>query len=65
MALSDAYEKGLLKDLSAFDHWCDLIARQIGGQGITSVHLEDERLPVVIRKTLEALLSGLTGRNDM
>ena len=64
MALSDAYQKGLLQDLSAFDQWCDLIARQISGQGITSVHLKDENLPVVIRKALEALLSGLAGRSD-
>lgn len=63
LAISDDYERGLIHDLTGFDTWCRAITAQLAGKHIEPVELEDETLPVVLRKALGALLSGLHAKS--
>jgi hypothetical protein len=62
LVLSDNHEKGLVKDLSAYQLWCHLIAEDIAGKKIEQmkelVSIED--MPVVIKMALNAVLNGVT-----
>ncbi len=60
-AISDQYERGLINDLDFFDNWCQVIAGQIAGSEVHLTELEDLDQPLVIRKALGALTSGLRG----
>ncbi|QTA82615.1 putative ABC transporter, substrate-binding protein [Desulfonema limicola] len=60
-AVSDAYERKLVSDLSAFNMWCNAAASEISGQKITNLKdlISDEELPIVIKTALNALLTGI------
>jgi len=59
LSISDDYERGLIKDLASFDIWCASVTKQLGGQEVDLVIIEEESLPIVLRKAFGALLSGL------
>jgi iron complex transport system substrate-binding protein len=63
-AISDHYERGLISDLSSFDKWCNAIARQIGGKNVDVKEVENPEQPLVIRKALGAIVSGLQQRKQ-
>ncbi|MEH0019524.1 MAG: helical backbone metal receptor [Desulfobacter sp.] len=60
LALSDAHEQGLVRDLSGFDAWCGRIAGKIAGHPVDKVEslVTDDTVPVVIRKALDAVMTG-------
>lgn len=59
LAISDQYENGLIKDLSSFDSWCKSIATEIAGTEVELQAVETSEQPLVMRKALGALVSGL------
>lgn len=66
LALSDAYEKDLIKDLTGFDQYCQMIAEEIAGRKIPEWRTclnKDQQLPVPLSKALEALLNGSIGQS--
>ena len=58
MALSDEYEKGLIKDLTGVDRMCEAMAGKIAGKEIGGGIGNIDGLPVVMAKGLAAVLSG-------
>ena len=60
-ALSDDYEKGILKDLSAYQLWCYLIAEDIAGKKIDRMEelVSMDDVPVVMKMALDAVLNGV------
>lgn len=64
LAISDAYERGLIQDLEPFRQWCRLTASEIAGQPVRVLMdpLGDADLPPVIRLALNAIFSGLQTR---
>jgi hypothetical protein len=58
--LSDDYEKGLLKDLSPYERWCQNIAEDIAGKKIAdmSEFVDQDDLPMVLKMALNAILNG-------
>ena len=64
LAISDEYEKGLIKDLSSFHIWCRQIADNIAGYKIEKVKdlISDNTLPVTIKAALNAILTGARAR---
>lgn len=61
MALSDDYDRGLVKDLSLFYLWCTSVAGRIAGHPLD--HIPDylaqrPEIPVVLRSALNALMAG-------
>ena len=61
-AVSDAYERNLVSDLSAFNIWCKAVSSDIAGQKIDNIKdliTEDQDLPIVIRTALNAVLTGI------
>ncbi len=69
MALSDAYENGLIRDLSLFQDWCIGIASQIAGHKITDIQdlLMDQEMPLVLETALNTIFTGALGKlnNDI
>ncbi len=63
-SISDDYERGLVKDLTAFKKQCTYTAREISGNDVleTEELVEAENIPVVIKMALNALLNGLCNR---
>ncbi|WP_321494087.1 helical backbone metal receptor [uncultured Desulfobacter sp.] len=70
LALSDAHERGQVKNLDAFDLWCGQIVEKITGQpverpidtmDITDM-IHDDRIPIVIIKALNAVMTGARAR---
>jgi iron complex transport system substrate-binding protein len=61
LALSDDYEKGLIKDLTCFNVWCKAIAGNIAGKRIDSLDdlVRGEDMPVVLKAALNAILNGV------
>jgi len=61
LALSDDYEKGLLKDLSLYMQWCQDTAEQIAGKRIPVMRefSETSKFPIVLKLALNALLNGV------
>ena len=61
LALSDDYEKGLLKDLSLYKQWCQETAEEIAGKQIDRMQAYPgtDGLPVVLKLALDALLNGI------
>jgi len=64
LSLSDAYEKGQIRDLASFDLWCDRVAQKIAGRDNTQVQdlVTDKGLPVVVRKAMNAIMTGARAR---
>ncbi len=61
LVLSDAYRKGLVKDLAFFDTMCAAAtARVSGGTGSLPPDLSAVPLPVVMAKAFGALVAGIT-----
>jgi iron complex transport system substrate-binding protein len=58
MALSDDYEKGLIKDLTGVDSMCAAMAGKIAGKEIGGGIGKIDGLPVVMAKGLAAVVSG-------
>ncbi|MFO7971940.1 MAG: adenosylcobinamide amidohydrolase [Desulfobacterales bacterium] len=60
--ISDNYEKGLIKDLSAYELWCRLIAEDIAGKKIEQMRelVSMEDLPIVLNMALNAVLNGVS-----
>ena len=60
LAVSDAYGKGQIKHLDAFDAQCGEIAIRLrGGAELVPASLSDSQMPVVMVKAFGALLSGI------
>ena len=68
LAISDAHEKGLVRDLTSFDQYCRSMAQNLAGRNIydwrTCIRKEGE-LPQPLSMALEALLNGLKQRNGV
>ena len=60
-ALSDDYEKGLVKDLTAFNLCSKTIAEDIAGKKIDELKClaDTEDMPVVLKSVLNAILNGV------
>ncbi len=59
-ALSDDYEKGLIKNLASYDRWCRDVAWEIAGKEFKDMKdfVETEDIPVVLKKALNGILNG-------
>jgi adenosylcobinamide amidohydrolase/ABC-type Fe3+-hydroxamate transport system substrate-binding protein len=55
LAISDAYERGLIQDLSSFDAWCRDIAGRDDSLVLNDFEPATEHLPIVLRKAFVAL----------
>ncbi len=62
MAMSDDYEKGLIKDLTGVDSMCEAIAKKITGKEMRGGIGEIDGLPVVMAKGLAAVMAGALER---
>lgn len=63
MALTDAYERGLVTDLSAYRGWCATMAREIAGGPVPEVnYVTDAAMPQPLAMALNALLVGIEHR---
>ena len=64
LAISDAYEKGLIKNLDSFDIWCKQIADTIAGYEVEKVKdmISDDRIPITLKTALNAILTGAQTR---
>jgi hypothetical protein len=62
LALSDDYEKGLLKDLTFYNKWCKEIAGNIAGKQIHRLDdlVQTDDMPVVLKSALNAILNGVS-----
>ncbi len=59
LAISDAYERGGIRDLTGFDSWCSEIAKEIAQKPVKMVISENGAVPIVLRKAMGAFVSGL------
>lgn len=64
LALSDAYERGLVTNLDAFASWCRAVAEDIAGRQIQDYRelVSTDEIPLVLKMSLNALLNGLAYR---
>ena len=64
--LSDAYERGQVKDLAPFETWCRNLADEIAGHWIEkwADYIVSPEIPIAVRMSLNALLNGLTAREQ-
>ena len=65
-ALSDARQRGLIKDLAGFDDYGRAVAMRIAGGAIPDWrdwHPEGQELPEPLRRALEAFINGLFRRH--
>ncbi len=60
--ISDGHERGSIEDLSGFDTWCASIAEEIAGKPVEVVSVGGQEVPVVLRRAMGALLSGVRGK---
>ncbi|MBU0969165.1 MAG: adenosylcobinamide amidohydrolase [Proteobacteria bacterium] len=60
LALSDAYEQGLIRDLSFYHQWCRTIASQIAGQEVKKIQefIQDPQIPRVLKIALNTIFTG-------
>jgi adenosylcobinamide amidohydrolase/ABC-type Fe3+-hydroxamate transport system substrate-binding protein len=60
LALSDAYERGLIRDLNFYQEWCRTIASQIAGYEVEKVQalIFDPHIPLVLKTALNAIFTG-------
>jgi iron complex transport system substrate-binding protein len=64
MALSDAYERGQVLDLSSFADYCQIVARELAGKPVTewqTISFQGE-LPRPLHLACEAMINGLLAR---
>ncbi len=61
LAISDAYERGLVADLTVYNLLCKRVAEEISGRKIDSMIdlIAIDKVPPVLRMTLNAMLNGL------
>ena len=59
MGVSDAFEAGLIDDLSSVDLWCQAVSEQIAGSEVVSGSNELDDLPKVMAKGFGAMLTGV------
>ncbi|WP_304511643.1 adenosylcobinamide amidohydrolase, partial [Desulfobacula sp.] len=66
LAISDEYEKGLIKNLDSFYMWCKKIADTIAGYEVEEVKdmISDDTIPVTLKTALDAILTGAKARLD-
>lgn len=59
-ALSDEYEKGLVRNLDLYEAFCRSVAGEIAGREVTKIEdlIMDDKIPPVLRKALNTLLTG-------
>ena len=63
LSLSDAYERGQVKNLDAFDLWCGQMAQKIAGRPTDIMDMiRDHDIPIVIKKALNAVMAGAKAR---
>lgn len=63
LAISDAYERGQVKNLDAFELWCRQMAEKIAGRPTDTMDLvRNDRVPIVIKKALNAVMTGAKAR---
>jgi iron complex transport system substrate-binding protein len=64
LALSDDYEKGLVKDLKSYRLWCAAIAEELAQEDIDEMEelVDSDGMPVIIRMSLNAILNGIVQR---
>ncbi len=63
--LSDDYERGLIKDLSSFDLWCQSMADAIAAKKVAlNTKKTGTDTPLVLRKAFNALLRGVMAKFD-
>ncbi|MBU0973656.1 MAG: adenosylcobinamide amidohydrolase, partial [Proteobacteria bacterium] len=60
LALSDAHERGLIRDLNFYQEWCRTIASQIAGQEVEKIQefILDPQIPQALKTALNALFTG-------
>ena len=60
LALSDNYEKGLVRDLGLYEQWCCNVAGKISGNKImkTIPMITDKKIPQVLKMALNAVFTG-------
>ena len=62
MAISDAYEQGLITDLDAYEALCRDITRKIGGREAKEFKKtpdDDKKIPLVMKMALNSILEGI------
>ncbi len=64
LAISDEYEKGLIKDLTSFKMWCTNIAESIAGTRIEKINdiISNDTLPMPVKTALNAIMTGIKVR---
>ena len=66
LAISDDYQKGLIKELAFFDAMCASIAARLSGRAdLAPVDVSSIQLPVVLAKALGALVSGIENQESV
>ena len=67
LAISDEYEKGLIKNLDSFYMWCKKIADAIAGYEVEEVKdmISDDTIPVTLKTALDAILTGAQTRLNL
>ncbi len=60
MALGDAYERGLVRDLVEYRDWCRNVASEICGKRVDMLGklVPSDQIPLVLRVSLNAILHG-------
>jgi len=60
-AVSDAYERGLIENLTSYNRWCKHMAEEIAGGSIGTLKklIADDELPPALYKSLNALMNGI------
>lgn len=64
LALSDEYEKGLIKDLTLFEQWCHSIAQDIAKKPIPEIRdlVGDNEMPYILKTALDSIFTGAVER---
>jgi len=67
LAISDEYEKGLIKNLNSFNTWCRKITDNIAGHEVEKVKemISDDTMPMTIKAALNAILTGAETRLNL
>lgn len=60
-ALSDEYEKGLIRDLELFNDWCLAVASKIAKRPVEQVEelVTDDDIPIVLKKAINTVFTGV------
>jgi adenosylcobinamide amidohydrolase len=64
VGLSDAWERGQVLDLTAFEAWCNLMSQELAGKPLTPEEKKavSGELPKPLRLACEAFISGLAAK---